>query len=161
VPLVPIVFATGWSALIVFLLRIPLNPMSATLGALVIAISTEFSVLLSERFGQERAAGHEPTVALERAYRSTGAAVLASGVTAIAGFGVLVVSDITMLRDFGFVTLIDMTVSLGGVLAVLPAVLIAVEQGDPQRWLERVRGRFSGTQEAAAGRFRRRPATAE
>ena len=61
-----------------------------------------------------------------------------------------------MLRDFGFVTLIDMTVSLGGVLAVLPAVLIAVEQGDPQRWLERVRGRFSGTQEAAAGRFRRR-----
>ena len=32
----------------------PLNPMSATLGALVIAISTEFSVLLSARYRQER-----------------------------------------------------------------------------------------------------------
>ena len=46
----------------------------------------------------------------ERTYRSTGAAVLASGVTAIAGFAVLVVSDIRMLRDFGFVTVVDLTV---------------------------------------------------
>ena len=50
--------------------------------------------------------------------------MLASGITAIAGFGVLVLSNITMLRDFGFVTLIDLTVSLGGVLLVLPAVLV-------------------------------------
>ena len=112
VPLIPIALATGWSALILFLIGIPLNPMSATLGALVIAISTEFSVLLSERFRQERAAGHELAGALARTYRSTGRAVLASGITAIAGFGVLIFSDITMLRDFGFVTLIDLSVSL-------------------------------------------------
>ena len=42
------------------LLRVPLNPMSATLGALVIAISTEFAVLLSARYREERAAGLEP-----------------------------------------------------------------------------------------------------
>ncbi len=128
VPLVPIVLATGWSALIVFAIRIPLNPMSATLGALVIAISTEFSVLLSERYRQERAAGHAPETALRRTYRSTGAAVLASGLTAIAGFGVLVLSNIAMLRDFGFVTLVDLTVSLAGVLLVLPAVLALAER---------------------------------
>ena len=136
-PLVPIAFATGWSALIVWLIGIPLNPMSATLGALVIAISTEFSVLLSERFGQERARGGELVEALERTYRSTGAAVLASGVTAIAGFGVLVLSNITMLRDFGFVTVIDMTVSLLGVLAVLPAVLVVAERGSLREQLRR------------------------
>ena len=123
VPMIPIVLATGWSALVLYLVGIPLNPMSATLGTLVIAISTEFSVLLSERFGQERAAGHAPAVALVRTYRFTGRAVLASGITAIVGFGVLVVSDIPMLRDFGLVTLVDLTVSLIGVLLVLPAVL--------------------------------------
>jgi predicted RND superfamily exporter protein len=123
VPMIPIVLATGWSALILYLVGIPLNPMSATLGALVIAISTEFSVLLSERFGEECAAGHDPAEALLRTYRSTGTAVLASGITAIVGFGVLVLSDIPMLRDFGLVTLVDLTVSLGGVLLVLPAAL--------------------------------------
>jgi hydrophobe/amphiphile efflux-3 (HAE3) family protein len=130
IPLIPIALATGWSALLLFVTRIPLNPMSATLGALVIAISTEFSVLLAERFRQERATGLSLGDALTRTYSSTGAAVLASGITAIAGFGVLIFSNITMLRDFGVVTLIDLTVSLGGVLLVLPAVLALAERGD-------------------------------
>jgi predicted RND superfamily exporter protein len=124
VPLVPIALASGWSALILFAVRVPLNPMSVTLGALVIAVSTEFSVLLSERHRQELLAGHGTVEALRRAYRRTGAAVAASGVTAIAGFGVLALSDIRMLRDFGLVTLIDLTVSLLGVLVALPAALI-------------------------------------
>jgi hydrophobe/amphiphile efflux-3 (HAE3) family protein len=129
IPLIPIALATGWSALVLFLTRIPLNPMSVTLGALVIAISTEFSVLLSERFRQERAAGLSVRAALDRAYASTGAAVLASGTTAIAGFAVLVLADIRMLRDFGAVTVIDLLVSLLGVLVVLPAVLVLAEEG--------------------------------
>ena len=129
VPLVPIALATGWSALILFAIRIPLNPMSATLGTLVIAISTEFSVLLSERFRQERAGGRQLLEALERTYRSTGVAVLTSGITAIAGFGVLVLSNVPMLRDFGLVTLIDLSVSLAGVLLVLPAALALAERG--------------------------------
>src|SRR5262249_59702970 len=82
VPLVPIALATGWSSLILFATPIPLNPMSATLGALVIAISTEFSVLLSERVPAERPARRAPAEALARTYRFTGSAVLASGITA-------------------------------------------------------------------------------
>jgi uncharacterized protein len=156
VPLVPIALATGWSALVLYCLRVPLNPMSVTLGALVIAIATEFSVLLSERFRSERAAGHAPAAALERTYRSTGAAVLASGTTAIAGFAVLVVSDIRMLRDFGFVTVVDLTVALAGVMLVLPAVLLLAERDQPLRLRVPARGRLRRrrrprAQRAAAG----------
>ena len=132
-PLAPIVLASGWSALVLFAVRVPLNPMSVTLGALVIAIATEFSVLLSERHRQERAAGHDVVQALRRTYRHTGAAVAASGVTAIAGFGVLVLSDIAMLRDFGLVTLIDLSVSLLGVLVALPAALVLAEREGSER----------------------------
>jgi hydrophobe/amphiphile efflux-3 (HAE3) family protein len=152
-PLVPIVLATGWSALVVFAIGIPLNPMSATLGSLVIAISTEFSVLLSERYRQERARGGSADECLTRTYRSTGAAVLASGVTAIAGFGVLILSDITMLRDFGFVTVIDLAVSLAGVMLVLPAVLALAER---RRLLETDSWRGLGGTRALAARRRRR-----
>jgi len=130
VPLVPIALASGWSALVLFAVRVPLNPMSVTLGALVIAISTEFSVLLSERYRQERLRGEVAIEALRRTYRRTGAAVAVSGVTAIAGFGVLVLSDIRMLRDFGLVTLIDLSVSLVGVLVALPAALMLAERNE-------------------------------
>jgi uncharacterized protein len=151
VPLLPIALATGWSALVLFALRIPLNPMSVVLGALVIAISTEFSVLLAERYRAERLAGHEPGEALRRTYRSTGAAVLASGTTAIAGFAVLVVSDIKMLRDFGFVTVVDLTVALLGVMVVLPAVLLLAEQGRLRLRVPRVGGRRIDAQRAPTG----------
>jgi uncharacterized protein len=144
VPLVPIALATGWSSLILFATGIPLNPMSATLGALVIAISTEFSVLLSERFRQERRAGRAPAEALARTYRFTGSAVLVSGITAIAGFGVLTFSSITMLRDFGLVTLIDLSVSLVGVLLVLPAVLALSERDDALASVRERAGRLAG-----------------
>jgi predicted RND superfamily exporter protein len=128
VPLVPIALATGWSALVLWALGVPLNPMSATLGALVIAISTEFAVLLVARFREERDGGLGVREALERTYASTGTAVLASGATAIAGFAVLAFSDVQMLKDFGRVTVVDLTVSLLGVLAVLPAVLALAER---------------------------------
>jgi hydrophobe/amphiphile efflux-3 (HAE3) family protein len=128
VPLIPIALATGWSALVLWALRIPLNPMSASLGALVLAITTEFAVLLAARFREERAAGEAVAAALERTYRSTGAAVAASGVTAIAGFAVLAASDVRMLQEFGIVCVVDLSVSLLGVLAVLPAVLVLAER---------------------------------
>ncbi len=140
VPLIPIALATGWSGLVLFILgllpgafEVDLNPMSVTLGALVIAISTEFSVLLSARYRQEREGGAGPARAIELAYASTGAAVLASGATAIAGFAALIFSDIRMLRDFGILTVVDLTVSLLGVMIVLPAALMWAEEHGPFR----------------------------
>ncbi|HEX2161484.1 MAG TPA: MMPL family transporter [Thermoleophilaceae bacterium] len=138
IPLIPIALATGWSGGIMFVLgllpgpfEVELNPMSVTLGALVIAISTEFSVLLSARYRQERGRGLSPARALEATYASTGAAVMASGATAIAGFAVLAASDIRMLRDFGILTVVDLTVSLLGVMLVLPAALVWAERRRP------------------------------
>ncbi len=141
VPLVPVVLATGWSALVVGVMGIPLNPMSATLGALVIAIATEFSVLLSARYESERRSGASVGDALRLTYERTGAAVVASGVTVIAGFAVLAAAGLPLLddiglitvapilRDFGLVTVVDLAVALAGVLLVLPAALVWAEEG--------------------------------
>ena len=128
VPLLPTVLATGWASLLIWLTGIPLNPMSAALGALTIAIATEFAVILSGRFEQERSVGLDAAAALRRAYARTGAAVLASGLTAIAGFAVLIASDIQMLRDFGAVTVIDLAAALLGVIVILPATLVLLER---------------------------------
>jgi hydrophobe/amphiphile efflux-3 (HAE3) family protein len=129
VPLIPIALATGWSALGLAITGVPLNPMSATLGALVIAIATEFSVLIAARFEEERSAAGSIGEALRRAYARTGTAVVASGLTAIAGFAALIATDIRMLRDFGIVTVLDLSIALAGVLLLLPAALVWAESG--------------------------------
>jgi predicted RND superfamily exporter protein len=117
----------------------------------VIAISTEFSVLLSARYREERAGGAEPEEAIAATYGSTGAAVLASGTTAIMGFAALIASDIRMLRDFGVVTVVDLTVSLLGVMVVLPAALVWAERRsfglrdlDPRGWWRALREELAG-----------------
>lgn len=127
VPLIPVVLATGWSSLVLWLSQVPLNPMSAALGALTIAIATEFSVILAARFREERGAGAGSADAIRAAYARTGPAVLASAVTVIAGFAVLIASDVTMLREFGFVTVVDLGVALLGVAVALPAALALLE----------------------------------
>jgi uncharacterized protein len=128
VVLAPTVLATGWAALLLWVSDIPLNPMSAALGALTIAIATEFAVILSGRFDEERGGGGGVEGALARAYARTGRAVLASALTAIAGFAVLVVSEVQMLRDFGLLTVFDLVAALAGVMIVLPAALAWLEE---------------------------------
>jgi predicted RND superfamily exporter protein len=49
---------------------------------------------------------------------------------------VLAFSDVRMLQELGIVTVVDLSVSLLGVLAVLPAVLVLAER----RRAARVRG---------------------
>jgi hydrophobe/amphiphile efflux-3 (HAE3) family protein len=149
VPLIPVLMATGWSGLVVAALGVALNPMSATLGALVIAIATEFSVILSARYVGERRAGLSVGEALRRTYLRTGAAVLASGVTAIAGFAVLAIAGLPLLddiglisvapvlRDFGLVTVVDLLVALAGVMLVLPAAVVWSEEGFRLPWRAR------------------------
>ena len=46
----------------------------------------------------------------------------------LAGFAVLALSDVAMLRAFGIATAVDLSASLLGVLAVLPAVLVLAER---------------------------------
>ncbi len=131
------VLAPGWSALVLESAGVPLNPMSATLGALVIAIATEFSVLLSARYHEERGAGASVGEALRLSYARTGTAVVASGADRdrrlrgarlAAPIQLLFGGDaIRMLTEFGLVAVVDLLVALAGVMLVLPAVLVGAE----------------------------------
>jgi predicted RND superfamily exporter protein len=122
VPVLPVALAAGWSGVLTWALGLPLNPLSVVLSALIVAIGTEFGVLLVERYGQERRAGHPDAVAIARTAASTGRAVGASAATTVAGFGVLAVSDIPLLRQFGLITVLDLCVAVLAVVLVLPAV---------------------------------------
>lgn len=123
IPLAATVVATGWANFGLWLFGVELNPLSAALGALVIAIATEFAVLLSERERSERLSGEDPGSAMDRALGTTGRAIAVSGLTVVSGFAVLGLSDIKVLRDFGFATVIDLVLALAAVTLVVPAIV--------------------------------------
>ena len=126
----------------------------------MIAIATEFSVLLSARYHEEREGGASVGEALRLSYSRTGSAVIASGLTAIAGFAVLAIAApvqllfggdaIRMLTEFGLVAVVDLLVALAGVMLVLPAVLVGAES-DFETARARLRRLTRSEAEAPAG----------
>lgn len=128
-PVISVAAAGGISALLLFILRIDLNPMSAALGVFIIAIAGEFTLLIHMQYLRERAdAPSLGTIdAFRKAYTNIGPAVFASGVTAIAGFAVLAVSDINMLRGFAIVAVVDLAVALASTVLLLPAITAWLE----------------------------------
>ncbi|HEX79084.1 MAG TPA: RND family transporter, partial [Dehalococcoidia bacterium] len=83
----------AWSSLDMYLIGIPLNPLTAVLGIIIIGICTEFMVLLMGRYEEERRLGLQPGEAMVTALTKIGRAIVTTAMTTLGGFGVLIASD--------------------------------------------------------------------
>jgi predicted RND superfamily exporter protein len=128
IAVIPIALVTGWSSALMWIAGVDLNPLTAVLGALVIAIGTEFTVLLLSRYWEERSKGVSHELAMEEAMAKVGRAITASALTVAAGFGALIASSFPVLRDFGIVVVVDVIFALIVTATVVPALV---------RWLDR------------------------
>ncbi|MCC7575310.1 MAG: RND family transporter [Methanomethylovorans sp.] len=126
--ILPIVMVTGWLGGVMYLSGMEYNPLTATLGALAIGIGAEFTILMLERYFEERDKGLEPLDAMETAALRIGPAILASGFTVIFGFSALVASSFPMLRGFGIVTVIAVAFSLFSTIVVLPPIMVNLDR---------------------------------
>lgn len=127
-PVLPILLAVSSSSVLLFVLGIELNPLTAVSGPLIIAMGTEFTILLMSRYFEERENGHSPREAMSVASLRIGRAIAASGLTVIGGFGVLAFSDFPLLVDFGKVTALNMGLCLASALVVLPPLLVWADE---------------------------------
>ncbi|HXQ90604.1 MAG TPA: MMPL family transporter [Acidimicrobiales bacterium] len=132
--LVPVLVAVGSVSLIAVALGLKLSPVTAVAGPLVVAVCTEFTSLILLRFVEERARGLEPRAAMDATARRTGRAFMVSGMTAIAGVAVLGTSSFPLLRDFGIIVALNVTVALVSALVVLPPILV---WADERGWVSR------------------------
>jgi hypothetical protein len=126
----PIALVTGWSSALMWIAGIDLNPLTAVLGALVIAIGTEFTVLLLSRYREERTKGVAPDQAMDEAMARVGRAITASALTVAAGFGALAFSSFPALRDFGIVIVVDVVFALVVTLTVVPGLVHWLDRGE-------------------------------
>jgi uncharacterized protein len=132
--LVPVLIAVGVASLVAYIFDFKLSPMTAVGGPLVVAACTEFTSLILLRFVEERRRGLEPKEAVDVAAARTGRAFVVSGMTAIAGVAVLSFSSLPLLRDFGRIVAMNVTVALLSALVFLPPMLV---WADRRNWVSR------------------------
>lgn len=122
-PLLPILFVLGYSPGTLQLLGLSYNPITITLSALVLGIGTEFTILIIERYREEKKRGIAATQAIKTAVCNVGQAIMVSGLTVIGGFSTLTMTGFPMLNAFGVITVLDTAYSLLSALIVLPALM--------------------------------------
>jgi hydrophobe/amphiphile efflux-3 (HAE3) family protein len=116
----PTAVAAGWATAILAGLRVASSPLTVLLAGVVVAFATEFSVLWLSRYRSELGAGATPAEAAATASARIGPAIAASSLALVAGFLVLAISPVPMVRDFGLVCGLDLALATAAVLALLP-----------------------------------------
>jgi hydrophobe/amphiphile efflux-3 (HAE3) family protein len=127
VPVIAVIIVTGLSCIVMILLHMKYTPLSVTLGALTIGIGIDFSILHMERYYEEKAKGHTPKDAMRIATAKIGNAIFSSASTVIAGFGALVMSNFSILSNFGIVTIIDFILALCSAFVIMPPLLVTLD----------------------------------
>lgn len=79
----------------------PLSQLAVVIPVLLVGLGIDYSVHLTARYREQRAAGHGPDASARRALRTVGTALVLATIATAAGFGSMAVAPLGLLADFG------------------------------------------------------------
>ncbi len=113
---VPVLFAGIWLVGLMAWFDVPFNPANIMTLPLVVGIGVTYGVHILTRFAEEQ----NPAILA----KSTGKAVLVSGLTTVAGFGSLALAKHQGIVSLGFVMSVGVSAAMLAGLVCLPALLV-------------------------------------
>ena len=116
--LVPVIVGSVWLLGFMGAFNLPFNPANIMTLPLVIGIGVTNGIHILNRFAEE----HSPSILA----KSTGKAVLVSGLTTIAGFGSLVLAKHQGIESLGWVMSTGVATCMFAGLTFLPAILTLI-----------------------------------
>lgn len=126
-PVLPMLVVIGWMGGIMYLGGLKYTPLTATLGALVLGIGSEYAILMMERFYEELHNVGDPFEALKITANRIGSALVASGMTVVCGFAALMTSPFNITSNFGLVTVMAVVFALATTFTVFVVLMLRME----------------------------------
>ncbi|MEF8853729.1 MAG: MMPL family transporter [Haloarculaceae archaeon] len=132
-PLVLVVSVPATTALLMlgamFLLDIPWNPGTVSISSIALGIGIDYGLHVHERYRELLATRDlDERAAMRTALRRLSRPVFGSGLTTIAGFGVLLVSRFPVVRNFGKTLVLVIGFALFATFVTFPAVTFLTER---------------------------------
>jgi hydrophobe/amphiphile efflux-3 (HAE3) family protein len=126
-PVLPMIVVIGWMGGVMYLGGLKYTPLTATLGALVLGVGSEYAILMMERFYEELNNVGDPYEALKITANRIGSALVASGATVVFGFAALMSSPFNIISNFGLVTVLSVVFALITTFTVFVVLMIRME----------------------------------
>ncbi len=121
---IPVMLVVLLSFALMAAFGIPFGPVTATISAIAIGIGIPYMIHITHRYLEDRDRCESPEDAIANTLTHTGGALAGSGLTTVAGFGILVTSTTIPFRQFGFVTAYTILLAVLGAILVLPSMLV-------------------------------------
>jgi uncharacterized protein len=126
-PVLPMLVVIGWMGGVMYLGGLKYTPLTATLGALVLGVGSEYAILMMERFYEELERIGDPFEALKVTSNRIGSALVASGMTVVFGFAALITSPFSLTSNFGVVTVMAIVFALVTTFTVFVVLMLRME----------------------------------
>lgn len=127
-PVITMVMVVGWSGGLMYYTGLEYTPMTATLGALILGVGSEYAILMMERYFEEKEKGADPVQAMQEASVKIGKAIVTSGATTVFGFSALIASPFSITSNFGLITVIDVFLALLATFVIFPPVIVTLDK---------------------------------
>jgi len=123
VTLLTLVFVIIWTAGSMHVLGIPLNVVTVTIAAITVGLGIDYSIHVTQRFLEDIEHFDDVDCALCVTMNHTGSALFGSALTTVLGFGLLSLSIIPPLAQFGQVTALSIAFAFLASVFVLPTFI--------------------------------------
>jgi predicted RND superfamily exporter protein len=124
IAMVPSLLAVVFTLGSMWVLGLAYNALTATVAAIAIGIGVPYGIHITNRFVEDRRVAETSSLAIGRTVRNTGAALVGSAVTTASAFGVLALSNLAPLRQFGAITGIMIVFALVSALLAETSCLV-------------------------------------
>lgn len=122
-PFATIALSVIWTVGFMGLLNKEFSPVNAVMPVILISLGSAFGIFILKRYYEELDLGKDNENAVTGSITSVGVAVLMAGGTTAAGFASNLLSDITLIQEFGLFTGFGVLAALMISLTFIPAVL--------------------------------------
>ena len=136
-PFASVGFSLVWTVGFMGLLNKDFSPLNAVMPVILISLGTAFGIFILKRYYEEMGSGLKSEVAVIASITSVGVAVLMAGGTTAAGFASNLLSDITLIQEFGLFTGFGVLAALFISLTFIPAVISLLGEGKTREFNER------------------------
>jgi len=126
-PVLPMLVVIGWMGGVMYYGGLKYTPLTATLGALILGVGSEYAILMMERFYEELHNIGDPYEALKITANRIGSALVASGAAVAFGFAALMSSPFNIVSNFGLVTVLSIVFALITTFTVFVVLMIRME----------------------------------
>ncbi|NIS69701.1 MAG: MMPL family transporter, partial [Proteobacteria bacterium] len=123
IPLIVVLLSVMWTVGLMSLFGISLNMLTGVAPIVLVAMGSADGIHIMRRYYEKRRSGREPVDAIKETFSDLGKPVIITTITTVIGFLSLLISDFSVIQQFGLVAALGVFIALVVTFLLIPVLI--------------------------------------